>query len=238
MVALLSVSLTGCATMMADSANTEGVKRYQSGQYDLALSSFHDAAYINPEDPDSYYNLGATYQKIAERTSSEADFTRAEQNYDYCLSLAPNHPACYRSKAVMLANRGRPEEAQRMLADWSRKSPHLAAPRIELARLSYELGNTPTAEKYLREALEKEPKNAVALAAWGKIREDAGDMSGALENYERSYMANGNQPGLRMRIASLRSSVRGGSIATTPPNGVDSPTGTRVVSEPETTTIR
>jgi len=223
--------------MMADSANTEGVKRYQSRQYDMALSSFHDAAYINPDDPDSYYNLGMTYQKIAEQTGSEADFSRAEQNYDYCLMLAPNHPACFRGKAVMLANRGRTEEAQRLLADWTKDAPHLAAPVVELARLKYELGDTTGAEEHLHKALQKEPKNAVALAALGRIREDAGDSNGALENYERSYLANRNQPGLRLRIASLRSSVRGGTPGS-PTRGIDAPTGTRVVNEPTPATIR
>ena len=55
----------------------------------------------------------------------------------------------------------------------------------------------------LIEAVTAEPNNARALAALGKLREDAGETQQALANYQRSLQLNPNQPQLASRVVSL-----------------------------------
>jgi len=131
----------------------------------------------------------------------------------------------------MHARHGQTQQAYNLLNRWASRSPELAAPRIELARLSYELGDSAQAEQYLAKALQTEPNSPVALAALGRIREDSGDMAGALARYERSLQANRDQPHLAARVASIRmAQARGGAIG----GAVDAPNSpSRVVRTPD-----
>jgi len=122
---------------------------------------------------------------------------------------------------VLLVEQGRAPDAFKLLEGWTARSPSLAAPRIELARLHEETGNRDAARAHLIEAVTVEPTNARALAALGKLREDTGETAQALANYQRSLQLDPNQPQLAARVAALSTPVM-----VTPPGG------TRVVTTP------
>jgi tetratricopeptide (TPR) repeat protein len=94
----------------------------------------------------------------------------------------------------------------------------LPGPRIELARLNEELGDKAGAQRELIEAVTIDPHNPRALAALGKLREESGDTTQALTNYQRSLAYNRNQPEVAARVAALSGAMSPGPVVT-PANG-------------------
>lgn len=219
----LACCSVGCQ-FAAPGQNAEGVKMFQQAYYQGALERFGQAIASDPQNADGYYNMAATYHQIARQHNQPVDWQQAEAYYQQCLQRNPNHPDCYRGLAVLLVEKNRQQEAFQLLEAWATRSPALAEPRIELARLYDEAGNLDAAKNRLIEAVQVEPNNARALAALGKVREQQGDISQALANYERSLSMNQFQPQLSARVASLKSAIA--PPASTPPEG------TRVVTTP------
>jgi tetratricopeptide (TPR) repeat protein len=87
---------------MSKTDNAEGVKLYQQGNYLGAVNSFQQALAKQPGNPDTFYNLGATYHQQAKLFGREADQQTAEQYYHLCLARNPSHEACQRALAVLL----------------------------------------------------------------------------------------------------------------------------------------
>ena len=199
---------------------------YDQTRYEEALSQFQQATNNDPNSADGYYNLAATYHRLGNLTQDPVNIRQAEDHYNLCLDKDGNHPDCYRGLAVFLVEQQRSEEAFRLLKRWAERSPTLAEPRIELARLSEEFSDREAAKEYLIEALSVDHKNPRALAALGRLREQMGEHQQALHNYRQSLMHDQFQPDVRARVASLQSTLAQ-PIATT----INSPPGsTRIVT--------
>ena len=100
---------------------------------------------------------------------------------------------------MLLAERGRGNEAFRLLTVWAEQQPWLADPKIELARLYEEFGDRAAAKERLVEAVRADPQNGRSWAALGRLREETGQSAQALWNYQRSLQldagaAGGRQP--------------------------------------------
>lgn len=219
--------MSGCGWMSAGE-NSEGVRLFQTGNYDGAASDFREAMQNDPNNPNSYYNLAAYYHRQGKLLQKPTDTAQAESYYRQCLDHNPNHVECRRGLAVLLVEQGRSEEAFKMLEDWSTENPTLAAPKIELARMFEEFGDKKSATEYLTAALTVSPNDPRALAALGRLREDSGDVNQALANYQRALMVDRNQPELAQRVNALQAAgVTGAPYQTAG--------GTRLVAAPDAT---
>jgi tetratricopeptide (TPR) repeat protein len=223
----LAIGTSGGCGWMSSGQNSEGVRLFQQGNYDGAAQRFRQAMQTEPNNPDSYYNLAAFYHRQGKTQQRAVDLAQAESYYRQCLDRNPNHVECRRGLAVLLVEQGRSEEAFAMLEDWSTQNPSLAAPKVEIARLFEEFGDRNAAKEHLTAALAVSPNDPRALAALGKLREDSGDISQAMSNYQRSLMVNRFQPELAQRVSALQSA----GVGTT---GY-SAGGTRMVSTPDAT---
>ncbi|MBA3482224.1 MAG: tetratricopeptide repeat protein [Pirellulales bacterium] len=209
-LAITAVALaTGCSQMNSQALNSEGVRLYQAGNYQQAADQFQRAIANNPKSATSYYNLAAALHKSGKLTGNGNDLQQAERLYNQCLEYDPNHTECYRGLAVLLAETGRTDASFRLLEGWAARSPQLADPRIELARLLEEQNNTQMASARLVEALAIDPHNSRALTALGRLREVEGDRAQALANYQRSLALNRHQPEISMRVAALQAAGAG-----------------------------
>jgi tetratricopeptide (TPR) repeat protein len=222
---LLLLGATGC-NLASQGQNVDGVRLFNQGNYQAASDRFRQAMESDPTNPDSYYNLAATYHRQGILRNDKTDLDQAESFYDQCLARDPDHVDCYRGLAVLLVERGESDEAFKVLERWEARSPSSAEPKIELARLRQEFGDQEQAKKYLTEALEFDPHNHRALTALGQIREQEGDHQQALAVYSRSLQANRFQPQVATRVAALQRSVGTTAAIVTPPGG------TRVVATP------
>ncbi len=218
--------LAGC-NMASTNANLSGVTAFQQGNYQVADTYFRQAIQNDPANADAYYNLGANFHRMAKLQNRPIDYQQAESYDQQCLARNPNQADCYRGLAVLLAEQNRGPEAIAMVQRWSQISPQSPAPYIELARLNDEFGNKTAAQDALVQAIRNDPSNPRALAALGKLREEAGDSAQALLNYQRALAVNPNMPAVQQRVASLQQSIS--------PYGQQYPTGPnggRIASQP------
>jgi Flp pilus assembly protein TadD len=183
--------------------NTLGVQMFQQGRYAEAMQQFEKAKQVDPTNPDTYYNLAATYHKLGTSQNNKTLIEQAEALYNQCLDLSPNHVDCYRGLAVLLVESGRSDKGFDLLKNWATANPSLAEARVELSRLYQEFGQTKVAEQYLDEALALDPGNSKAWAAKGRMRETAGDLEQALQDYQQSLAINGLQPEVYQRVGAL-----------------------------------
>ncbi len=205
--------LAGCQSP-GTGDNIDGVRYYQQGQPQAAMAAFQQALVDNPDNPEAYYNLGAAYQRLGTQTSDTAMLQQAENMYHRCLDLSPDDVACHRALAVLLVDTDRAQSAFTLLERWANRSPQLADPRIELARLHEEFGETEVAQRYLAEAIDVDPTNSRAWAAMARLREQSGQYAQALSNYQQAQHMNAAQPGVSERIAALQQHLQ---MASAPP---------------------
>ncbi len=217
------VADSGCQ-MVSHSQNSEGVRMFQQAYYQGALQRFQQAIQSDSANPDGYYNLARTYHQLGKLHNQTADVQQAESYYHQCLDRDPNNQDCHRGLAVLLVEQNRSGDAFKLMENWAMRNPSLAAPKIELARLYEESGNRDAAKHQLIEAVGVDPTNSRALAALGKLREDAGETVQALANYQRALQIDPNQPQLASRV---------GALSTPVPPLTAPPAGTRVVTTPQ-----
>ncbi len=207
LLAIISLTASGGCRWASSGQNTMGVRLYQQGRYAEALQQFQVAQKTDPTNPDGYYNLASTYHKLGVTQKDQTLINQAEALYHQCLDLAPNHVDCHRGLAVLLVESNRPDRAFALLKNWSTQNPSLADARVELSRLHQEFGETKTAERYLDEALAMDPNHYRAWAARGQMREAAGDLNQALQNYQQSLAINNVQPELYQRVTKVNNLI-------------------------------
>lgn len=220
-LSLLALLFPGCR-WNSTGQNTLGVRLYQQGRYNEALQQFQIAQQSDPSNPDAYYNLAATYHRLGVDSKDANLIEQSESLYNQCLDLYPNHVDCHRGLAVLLVESGRRDKGLLLLTRWAKDNPGLSDARVELARLHQELGDTKLAEQYLDEALAINPNDYRAWTARGQMREAAGDLGQAMQNYQHSLAINGLQGDLIQRTAALNVRIAQNAMAGTLPN---QPTG-------------
>lgn len=223
---LLLLLAVGCGGL-ARNENAQGVRLYQQGNYLGAVNHFQQSLASQPGNPDTFYNLGATYHQQSKIFGKASDAQAAEQYYHLCLARNPNHEACQRALAVLLVEQKRGDEAVAQLNAWARTQPANPNPHIELARLAQEHGDVREAENQLVDALAVDPNNTRALVALGSLREASGDANQALANYARALAIDPAQPAVATRIAGLQAASSGAvrTAALPPPVGPPVPAG-------------
>lgn len=188
--------------------NNKGVQLFKQGKYQDALHKFQQVVSHDPGNTDGYYNLAATYHRLAMDGNNRQILTQSEHLYLRCLSMAPNHTDAHRGLAVLLVQSGHKQQAYELLENWVEKYPQSANAQVELARLHDEDGETGQAEVHLQKALSIDTNNARAWTALAHLREREGDLPNALAHYQRSYILDNGQPTVATRIASLNRSLR------------------------------
>ena len=198
---------TGCSNLQSQAANVEGVRLYQQGNYQQASDRFQQAIAEDSSSPDGYYNLAASLHKTGTLYNRPDDLRQAENLYNQCLERDATHTECYRGLAVLLKETGRQSDAFTLLNNWAQAAPDAADPKVELARILEEVNQPDQAKAQLVEALAVDPHNARALTALGRLRDQSGDHTQALANYQRSLSLNRFQPEVAARIAQLQGAV-------------------------------
>ena len=220
-VPLFILLVSGCASQ---TQTAEGIRYYGQARYDAAMTAFQSALQANPNDPNALYNIAATYHQSAkvslqsgQTATAQQQYDQAAQYYQLCLSKDVNHADAYRGLATLYMDCQHAEAAFQLLNGWYNTNPVSPEPKLELARLHQEYakicmiqGRTDVAqqcrsdaETLLQQALAADPTNYRALRALGYLKEDSGDIAGAVFEYHRSLQAYPQQQDLSSRIAAL-----------------------------------
>lgn len=217
-----SIACAGCCGTYG--RNSEGLRYFNQARYDQAMVAFQAALTADPNNPDAYYNVAATFHQSAKVSAQSGNPAAAQQQYDeaekfyrLCLSKDANHTAGYRGLAVLYMERQNPDAAFQLLIGWSQSNPVASEPKIELARLYQEFaqicqaqGRTDEARsclettvKMLQQVIASDPGNFRALRALGYLRELGGDYNNALGDYRLSLQSNPKQLDLAAHVTAL-----------------------------------
>ena len=220
-IPLLILLVSGCASQ---NPTAEGIRHYGQARYDAAMTAFQSAYKANPNDPNTLYNIAATYHQSAkvaltsgQSATAQQQYDLAAQYYELCLAKDANHANAYRGLSAMYMDCQNAEAAFQRLIGWYNMNPVSVEPKLELARLYQEYaqicmiqGRTDVAqecrsaaEQLLQQVLAVEPTNYLALRALGYLKEQSGDVTGAVSEYQRSLQANPQQQDLETRVAAL-----------------------------------
>lgn len=236
---LMLTAFLGCQ-LPSGTQNIQGVREFNAGNYNSATQRFRTVTMSNPGNADAHYNLASTLHQMAflkskqAKTTAEEDEVRdlqiqAETIYLACLDRNEDHVECHRGLSVLLVEMGRSEQAFRLLNGWSARSPQLPDPKIELARLYEEHGDSDTALLQLQQAMPlgfaDSRNNARAWAAAGMIRERRGEIAQAEQNFRQAYALNKDQPGVGVHLAALNRRIAGDALQS-------SNRDTRIVRQP------
>jgi len=218
---LLILFVLGCASR---NYNAEGVRYYGQARYDAAIAAFQSALQTNPNDSNTLYNVAATYHQSARTllrsghtAAAQQQYEQAAQYYQLCLTRDANHANAYRGLAALYMDCQDGEHAYQLLNHWHTANPGKTEPKLELARYYQEFaqicmiqGRTEYAqrcreatERLLQEVLAIDPANYHAFRALGYLKEQSGDLSGAVSEYQRSLQIYPQQKDLEDRVAAL-----------------------------------
>jgi type IV pilus assembly protein PilF len=164
--------------------NTQlGIDYMRKGQFDIALEKLEKALEQDDE-------LGIAHSAIALVYQRKGETKLAGKHYREALDLNADDPVTLNNFGIFLCGQGEPEEAEKIFV---RAAKHRDNTRADdaWANAGVCLHNTPKArdraEGYLREALQRNPNHANALAQMAQISYDKKDYLRArafLQRYE------------------------------------------------------
>ncbi len=213
--------------MVADRHNCTGKQAYYSGQTAKAINSFQRALQANPNNPDAYYNLAATYATMGQQSQNGQWLEQSEQLYRQAISLNEGHVDAHRGLAALLVDNGRQQHAFDLLNTWQQRNPTSTEPLIELARLYHEYGDNRRATDLLSDALRINANDTRALKAMGRVREMQGQVDLAMQNYLRVLQLLPGEQEVANRVAQLQPQLNqvSGMVQSPQRYGAANPTG-------------
>lgn len=182
----LQVELGTAAESPADLYVNMASAYLQRGQVDAALTRAKQAVREDRNSARAHYILAIVYQRIGEGAEAEKEFQKAVQ-------LDPKNPDYRNAWGVVLCKQQRYKDADKQFQQALEK-PLYATPEVALtnaADCAKRAGDTTAAERYWRQALEKNPSFGPALIAMAEQTFNQGDAKAARE-YVRRYAGSGS----------------------------------------------
>ncbi|MFP4345034.1 MAG: tetratricopeptide repeat protein [Anaerolineales bacterium] len=138
-----------------------GALAYQMGDLEEAVSQFQAALELEPEDPDTHYQLGATYLQLAlPPTGGPPDSTllaQAEGEFNRALELAPGKAEALVGLGNVYLQQGNFEEAIEALEQALEKNPEMPEALFALGGAYLQTGQISEARDALQRFLETNP---------------------------------------------------------------------------------
>lgn len=168
------------AQQSVDDQLTLAADRYRTGE--LAAAERHAKAALALDG-----HSVAAISLLALIADARGDAATAQANYQRALALAPDSGDALNNYGVWLCHNGRIPESlplfRRALADRNYASPALAGGNLGACLL--DAGQPAEAEPVLRQALQLDPQNAVALASMARVQYRLGHYMDARAFIER-----------------------------------------------------
>ncbi|MBN2394165.1 MAG: tetratricopeptide repeat protein [Anaerolineae bacterium] len=134
-----------------------GVLAYQTGEMETAVAEFKAALEADPNDPDSHYQLGATYLQIAISNSDLMYLQQAETEFEQVLALAPGKPEALVGLGTLYLNQNRAAEAIDLLEQAVQSNPEMREALFALGMAYFASGDTASAKETLQKFLDTQP---------------------------------------------------------------------------------
>ena len=130
---------------------------YERGQMDVAIGELNTAVKLDPNYAPAYNIFGLIYAVLGEDS-------KAEQNFERALQLAPNNPDIHHNWGWYLCQHKREREAlaqfEAAISDPLYRTPEIAL--VNAGRCAQAIGDNAAAEGHFRRALSGQPNNVLA----------------------------------------------------------------------------
>jgi tetratricopeptide (TPR) repeat protein len=159
----------------------KGIERYNEEDAEMAYEFFNLAGEIDHADSTIHYNAGF----LANDLGKYAD---AKRHFGYLLEIPGYNKlnAYYFMVQILSGEEKNPEEAYKVVTQAKTEYPNdkvLAEYEIQLL---LQLNKMDEAMSQIKDALANDPNNTGLLLRSGYLKEQAGDLEGALEDYKKS----------------------------------------------------
>jgi len=150
---------------LAQNYTQQGLGYMQAGYNDLAWQRFRRALDIEPDYSAAHNGIALLYEKLKQPSQADEHFLRA-------VTLDPGDSSAQTNYGSFLCRQGRVEEAEQRFLQALKNSLY---PNPEIAYTNagvclYRSGEVARAERYLRSALEIDPRMPPALYAMAEIK--------------------------------------------------------------------
>ena len=147
--------------------SNRGAEYLRQNRVEEAVWWLERAVVLDPEEPDSWVNLG-----VARRWSGNDEL--AEASYRRALEIDPETLSAYHNLASLYRRQGKEEAVEALLALTDRRDNRNPFTYLELGDLSLNQGDLEAAERFYRRALRLDRELAGAHAALGLVAVDDG----------------------------------------------------------------
>ncbi|MBP5976214.1 tetratricopeptide repeat protein [Brasilonema sp. CT11] len=172
----------------------------QNGNEKYSLEQFNQALRLDPNDPQIYYNLGATHSHLGDNKGAIEDYNQA-------LRLNPNYAVAYNNRGLARINLGDNKGAIEDCNQALRLDPNYAVAYNNRGFARSNLGDNKGAIEDCNQALRLDPNYAVAYYNRGNARRDLGDNKGAIEDYNQALRLNYDYTGVYNNRGLARSNL-------------------------------
>lgn len=177
-----SLDVSEHSNEVAESNLNLGIAYLKRGDYEKSMEKLNRALEADPHYAPTLNALGLLYQKLGNNAKAEGYFKQA-------LSNRANDPYTLNNYGQFLCENGRFEEAQKAFTA-AAGNPLYETPEIPLTNAgtcALEINQPETAEKFFRDALEKNPRIPIALIQMSQLLYDKGNYLSA-RGYLQRYL--------------------------------------------------
>ncbi len=154
-----------------------------------AFRKLKEAEKLDPDDPYTQFDLGIFY-------FNKKKYDLAIKNYQRCMELKPDFASVRNNIGLAYLQKGDYDKAienfKELTDNYVYATPHY--PLANLGQAYYYKNDFHLAEKYLKEALDLEPKFVVAIHWLGRTQLALGKTSEAIQNLEKAIQMNASVP--------------------------------------------
>jgi predicted TPR repeat methyltransferase len=143
------------AAEQADCHYNQGARHFSQGNFAQAALAYLEAGAINPADPDIFFNLALTLEKMGY-------LEEAKEYYEKVLSLTPDDPDTHYNLGVLLKEMAAPEQAIRSFEKVIDADPNYLAAHKHLALLYQLTGRKNKAMASYRQVIRLNPPGEAA----------------------------------------------------------------------------
>jgi Flp pilus assembly protein TadD len=165
----------------------KGVAHYKEGNFEAALTIFHELILQERENPTFYLYRGRILTRLGKGLEALADF-------DVLIQLEPYNTDYISDRAVVLHLLGRNEEAIEELDRAANLDPNNPYRYSSRAYLKDRIGDLAGAIADYEKAIELDPEDAVAYNNLGLVEEKMGRNEKALQNFSKADALSGYPP--------------------------------------------
>ncbi|HTQ81520.1 MAG TPA: tetratricopeptide repeat protein [Thermoanaerobaculia bacterium] len=176
--------------------SNRGGELLRAGQHREALTWLRTATVLDPDLARAWINLGVAQRRNADLPGAEASYRRA-------LEIDPEAISAYQNLASLLRLRGRPQEADELLALTGRLASRNPYNLLNLGDLALAHGRLEEAHGFYKRALRLYAKNAEPYAALGLWAKAAGNQREARKWYRKALALDADNDRVRVLATEL-----------------------------------